>query len=166
MLAEAHASHVSIGEHGKRQPSAAFRRDHFAASFYASALREPPLAAEAMVFDAGGLAQLRAFLTKVATGAGLSGLKLDELVFAANELGTNSIRYGGGQGLARIWREVDAIVCEFTDQGRLEEPLAGRTRPDLTQLGGRGLWLANQLCDLVQMRSLESGTVIRLFKRF
>ncbi len=28
--------------------------------------------------------------------------------------------------------------------------------------GGRGLWLANRLCDLVQVRSGEQGTVVRL----
>ena len=26
----------------------------------------------------------------------------------------------------------------------------------------RGLWLANQLCDLVQIRTLPAGTVVRL----
>ncbi|MEA2685742.1 MAG: hypothetical protein QOE93_937 [Actinomycetota bacterium] len=27
---------------------------------------------------------------------------------------------------------------------------------------GRGLWMANQLCDLVQLRTFASGTVVRL----
>ena len=31
-------------------------------------------------------------------------------------------------------------------------------RPNISQEGGRGLWLANQLCDLVQIRSDERGT--------
>jgi anti-sigma regulatory factor (Ser/Thr protein kinase) len=34
--------------------------------------------------------------------------------------------------------------------------------PPLSDEGGRGLWLANQLCDLVQIRSGENGTVVRL----
>ena len=37
-----------------------------------------------------------------------------------------------------------------------------RLRPDISQEGGRGLWLANQLCDLVKIRSGERGTVVRL----
>ncbi|MEA2473452.1 MAG: hypothetical protein QOE06_1367, partial [Thermoleophilaceae bacterium] len=28
--------------------------------------------------------------------------------------------------------------------------------------GGRGLWLVNQLCDLVQLRSLRDGCAVRL----
>jgi len=34
--------------------------------------------------------------------------------------------------------------------------------PPLSTEGGRGLWLANQLCDLVQIRSAASGTAVRL----
>ena len=46
---------------------------------------------------------------------------------------------------------------------KLEEgPLAGRLRPPPTQEGGRGLWLANQLCDLVQIRSRPGRTTVRL----
>ena len=32
-------------------------------------------------------------------------------------------------------------------------------------MGGRGVWLANQLCDLVQIRSGAAGTVVRLHAR-
>ena len=31
--------------------------------------------------------------------------------------------------------------------------------------GGRGVWIANQLCDLVQVRSGEDGSVVRLHLR-
>jgi len=36
--------------------------------------------------------------------------------------------------------------------GRIDDPLVGRQR----------LWIANQICDLVQIRSGESGTQVRL----
>jgi len=29
-------------------------------------------------------------------------------------------------------------------------------------VGGHGLWLVNQLCDLVQMRTFASGSVVRV----
>jgi len=38
-------------------------------------------------------------------------------------------------------------------------------RPALGQTGGWGLWLANQLCDLVQLRELPHGSVVRLHQR-
>jgi hypothetical protein len=32
-------------------------------------------------------------------------------------------------------------------------------------VGGFGVWLANQVCDLVQIRSVAAGTVVRLHMR-
>jgi anti-sigma regulatory factor (Ser/Thr protein kinase) len=63
-----------------------------------------------------------------------------------------------------VWRDGDALVCEVRDRGQLGDPLAGR-RPTPEQPDGRGLWLVNQLCDLVQLRSSASGTVVRFHAR-
>ena len=49
------------------------------------------------------------------------------------------------------------LICEVRDSGRLDDPLAGRRRPEIPELGGHGLWIANQICDLVQLRSLRGG---------
>jgi hypothetical protein len=38
----------------------------------------------------------------------------------------------------------------------------GRRRPTSRQLHGRGLWLVQQLCDLVQVRTEPGGTVVRV----
>jgi anti-sigma regulatory factor (Ser/Thr protein kinase) len=86
-----------------------------------------------------------------------------DLVAAASELAANSVAHGGGSGTLRIWRERPRLLVEFEDRGTIAEPLAGRFRPPPTQEGGRGLWLANQLCDLVQIRSSAAlGTTVRL----
>jgi hypothetical protein len=61
-----------------------------------------------------------------------------------------------------LWREAHAVVCEVRDAGCIRDPLVGRRRPDRDGEGGRGLWLANQLCELVQILSSATGTVIRL----
>lgn len=61
-----------------------------------------------------------------------------------------------------VWLEPGALVFEARDDGCIGEPLVGRVRPTPTQDGGRGLWMANQLCDLVQVRSGSSGTSMRL----
>jgi len=69
---------------------------------------------------------------------------------------------GGGGGTLRVWREPDAVVCEVRDRGFIRDPLVGRMAPPIEQYGGRGLWIVNQLCDLVQIRSAPSGTVVRV----
>ena len=45
-------------------------------------------------------------------------------------------------------------MCEVRD--------AGRERPAIDRDGGRGLWMVNQLCDLVELRSGDMGTVVRI----
>jgi anti-sigma regulatory factor (Ser/Thr protein kinase) len=89
-----------------------------------------------------------------------------DLVLAADEIATNSLRHGGGLGTAGVWTEGDEVVCEIRDRGRMHEPLAGRRRPSVEGSGGRGLWLANQLCELVQIRATDTGGVVRIRVRF
>jgi anti-sigma regulatory factor (Ser/Thr protein kinase) len=76
----------------------------------------------------------------------------EDFVLAVDELASNSVRHGGGRGVVRVWVHRQEIVCEVRDQGAITDPLAGRVRPALNQFGGRGLWLVNSLCDLVQIR--------------
>jgi hypothetical protein len=47
----------------------------------------------------------------------------------------------------------------------MSNPLADRAPPSPHATGGRGLWIANQLCDLVQLRTSAIGTVVRLHLR-
>ncbi len=109
------------------------------------------------------LHDLRRFVAARALDAGIERRRVPELVLAANEVATNSIRHGGGRGTCRVWREQGTLLCEIRDAGRFGDPLAGRRQPRLDcQEHGYGLWVANDLCDLVQIRSLEQGTVTRL----
>ena len=67
-----------------------------------------------------------------------------------------------------------AIRSEFLDrvQEAIErrdatvlQALVGRQLPADDAIGGRGIWMANQLCDLVQIRRLSTGNVVRLHLR-
>jgi anti-sigma regulatory factor (Ser/Thr protein kinase) len=115
-----------------------------------------------MVFTRDDLALVRMFVREHAAGAGFADERLSDLVLAVNELATNSMRHGGGRGLLSVWRENGTFLCEVHDRGRITDPLAGRERPPDLRGGGRGLWLVNHLCDLVEVRSSEAGNVIRL----
>jgi anti-sigma regulatory factor (Ser/Thr protein kinase) len=87
---------------------------------------------------------------------------VDVLELAASELATNTIRHGGGAGTVAMWLDGSAAVVEFSDAGVLTDPMSGRRTPTLEQEGGRGLYLVNQLCDLVQLRSSDRGTTVRI----
>lgn len=113
-------------------------------------------------FGRTGLARARELIASEAERANLSSGRSVDLVIAVNELATNSVRHGGGRGKLRIWREDDALMVEVKDRGQIDDPLAGRRRPAPHARRGRGLWMVNQLCDLVQIRSGPEGTDVRL----
>jgi anti-sigma regulatory factor (Ser/Thr protein kinase) len=80
-------------------------------------------------------------------------------------LAANSALHGRGRGVLRVWRDQDTLVCEVRDRGHIHDPLAGRHKPDTAQRGGWGLWIVNQVCDLVQVRTGADGTVVRVLMR-
>lgn len=129
---------------------------------YAGRLPAPPDGAASFEFGRDGLSEVRRRVESAAASAGLSQRASADLVLAGSELAANSVAHGGGCGTLRTWREGGHLLVDFEDAGWISEPLAGRLRPTITQEGGRGLWLANQLCDLVQIRSSAVGTTVRL----
>lgn len=144
------------------EANAAFEPE-LAGQLFSGRLEEPTARVESRVIGVGELAELRAFVRGTVADAGLAADRLDDLVLAANEIGTNSLRYGGADCRVAVWRTPESVVCELRDPGRITDPLVGRLAPPPTATTGRGLWLANHLCDLVQIRSSQDGTVVRLF---
>ena len=113
-------------------------------------------------FGIADLVALRRLVQVTGRKAGLPEARIADLVVAANEVATNSVVHGGGKGTLTLWTAGDEVLCEIRDPGVITDPLAGRERPKSSQESGRGLWLANQLCDLVQTRSGPGGTVVRM----
>lgn len=125
-------------------------------------LPPPTVTPDTLGFGLAELAEVRRRVAALAERAGLDATAVADLITAAGELAANSIMHGGGSGTLRLWQDGRTVLVEVEDRGLIEEPLVGRLRPGITQEGGRGLWLANQLCDLVQIRSGDGGTVVRL----
>jgi anti-sigma regulatory factor (Ser/Thr protein kinase) len=108
------------------------------------------------------LAAIRAVVHRYAILAGLSELRAIDLVLAVSEVAANTVRHAKSPGSLKIWYDSDEIVCQVHDDGLITDPLAGRRRPSLDAKGGHGLWIVNEVCDQVDMRSDETGTTIRL----
>jgi anti-sigma regulatory factor (Ser/Thr protein kinase) len=159
VLEQVDASHPHVAREGLISASADYVKG--VDCFSGELPGRPPLMVD-IDFRRDGLAQVRRRVEGAAELARLPARSSADLVLAANELAANSVAHGGGAGTLRIWRDGERLVVEVEDRGLVEEPLVGRVRPELTQLGGRGLWLANQLCDLVQIRSGAHGTTVRL----
>jgi len=162
-IARAHCTHPFVSDAGGWvRRSAAFHGLAVAAEPCRAPLPEPPADAQTIAVMPAGLLALRAVVARRAERAGLSEQRRDDLVLAVNELATNSIRHGGGAGTLLIWETERALVCQVTDAGRLADPLAGRILPEPGQVGRYGLWLVNQLCDLVEQRALADGNLVRV----
>ena len=125
-------------------------------------LPEPAADPVAMRFGRGELGLVREFLAERAATAGFERGRVADLVLAVDELATNSLRYARGEGLLRTWRDNGTLLVEVADEGHIADPLAGRDLPGPDEVGGRGLYLVNQLCDLVQLRSSPDGSVVRV----
>lgn len=160
-LEAARRTHPTLLDDGVSRENDRYLAGAQALAPYAGELSPPGKDLEELAFTTRGIGAVRGLVSKRATRAGLGDEAREDLVLAINELVTNSVQYAGGGGTLAIWREEDALVCEVRDRGQISNPLAGRVPPPLDQHSGRGLWLVNHLCDLVQIRSAPGATVVR-----
>lgn len=170
VIEEARRSHPLITEAGTDLESEEFVGPDGVAALLEEPLGAPPQHVEPLPpLSLSDLSAVRAFVRRQANIAGLSATRRADLVLAVNELVTNSVCHGNGDGNGRgnlrIWHEDDTVIVEVTGEGRIDDPLVDRRPPTSDSLGQRGLWLANQLCDLVQLRSLDNGVVARAHMR-
>ncbi len=148
---------------GRPLPNETFEDPNtFLARRRAEPLPDPPATATVLPFDAD-LRAVRRFVEDHGRDRGLSEQHLSELVTAVNEVATNVREHGGGSGVVRSWFDPGELVCEVQDPyGRFTDAWPGVCPPASTEEGGRGLWLARQLCDAVEVRSSWQGTSVRL----
>jgi len=153
-------THPYVG--GADQPHGEYTGHEGALTRFRGPLSPAPPDAVAMAFDAAGLSGLRARIRSLARQIALTPDRTDDLVLAAHELAGNSVQHAGGHGTMRSWRTDTSLVTEIADAGSIKDPLVGREPVlDLAE-GGRGVAIANELCDLVQVRSSADGTTVRL----
>lgn len=127
-------------------------------------LTAPPAYTESVPFHRD-LSPLRGLVRTRAQAAGLAPQRVVDLVLAVGEATANTVRHAGGAGTLRIWQDDTEIVCEVSDPGRMEGPRAGRLPPPAGTRGGQGLWIIQQACDQVELRSSATGTVVRMHMR-
>lgn len=129
---------------------------------FAEPLPEPAVPTTQIDFDDATATEVRRVVANSAAKLGLAQARVENAALATHELAANSVRHAGGSGRLRVWREESSLVCEVSDAGRISDPLAGRRHPRFESESGRGLWMANHLADLTQIRTGPTGTVVRL----
>lgn len=126
---------------------------------FATRLPEPTGRVSTLVPVGGGDGDLAAQLLRHAAAAGLTARRSATLAAAVDALTSTA---GGRDVTVRVWREQSALLCQVDDPVMLDDPLVGRSTTMPTDGPERGIRLANELCDLVQVRSGAAGTAVRL----
>jgi anti-sigma regulatory factor (Ser/Thr protein kinase) len=166
VLDEALRSHEFVMEGGSVRKSDWFRGiDACAAPFTVELPASPAPPLGEWTIGREGLRQVRDLVTMHALAAGLGESRTQHLVTSVNEVATNSILHGGGTAAVRMWCHNARVSCEVRDRGAFDKPLVDREAPGPDRSSPRGLWLANQLCDLVQIRTIGDETTVRLHMR-
>jgi anti-sigma regulatory factor (Ser/Thr protein kinase) len=116
------------------------------------------------VFGREEITVVRHEVTGTLTAAGLGGDRLHGFVLAVNEVVTNVVLHAGGQGRITVRLADGSAWCTITDSGPgiPAHYLASPEVPGAFEVGGRGIWLAYQLCDEVTMATGPIGTTIGL----
>jgi anti-sigma regulatory factor (Ser/Thr protein kinase) len=165
LIACAEATHPVICPAGQFLPSGRYRDAGRVPPECDRPLPPPPADARVLPY-AEDLGTVRRQVLLRAKAAGLAHDRASDLEIAVGELAANTLAHAGGPGTLTMWTTAEEIVCQVTDGGYIADPLAGRLRPAPTAArGGRGLWLVNQVCDLVQVRSNQDGTTVRVHMR-
>jgi anti-sigma regulatory factor (Ser/Thr protein kinase) len=163
VLADAGRTHPGVVRDRRLEPSSAYGRGALP-SRCEQPLSDPPAGALTRAFEIGDLGKLRTWVAERAAASGLDEDRTAELVTAINELTTNSIRHAGAHGALRFWATPSEVIFQVEDSGHIADPLAGR-RLQATAAGGLGLWIVNELCDLVEVRTSAAGTTTRVRSR-
>ncbi|WHT22683.1 sensor histidine kinase [Crossiella sp. CA-258035] len=164
VLEDARATHPTVWESGLPAPCADYAPEDVI-SRYNQPLPEPEGAAVLVVTAVAQLRAGRRFATERARSLGLAAERVPELELIVTELLTNSLRHADGTCRLALWPADGHLVCQASDGGHLSDPLAGRRPPDPAKHSGRGLWLINDLADLVRLHTGPGGTTLRVLLR-
>jgi hypothetical protein len=160
VLAEAGRSHPAIATSASYQGSPGYRGHSHAEAMFSAML--PPVGGR-LTGTATSWSDAIAAADHVileAAAADLWSHKVVALAEAVRALVGDSLGRGAAEAVVRLWDEPDVVVCEVADTTVTGNLLAGRQAP--LPSGKDALWQANQLCDLVQVRSDDHGTTVRL----
>ena len=159
VVEEAHRSHPVLTETGSWRGSPLYAGRSHVDTLLAGNLQTAPAEVHQAVLTRDNAHQILSYIKLELFVAGLPLDQSAQLAAATEQLALGSLRRGATQATISIWSDPDAWICEVVDDKPVADPLIGRgIAPDEHE----GLWQANQVCDLVQLRSGSTETTVRI----
>jgi anti-sigma regulatory factor (Ser/Thr protein kinase) len=160
----AERTHPALLRNGRTQPAAGYAGRGVMPAECERPLPAPPTDAQVLAYETS-LRPVRQLVTSHSAELRMDSERITNLVIAAGEITANTLRHTSAGGTFWVWHTGEEIICQVRDRGWIADPLAGRRhRPP--EDSGHGLWVVNQVCDLVEIRtSRTAGTIIRLHMR-
>jgi MEDS: MEthanogen/methylotroph, DcmR Sensory domain len=160
VLEEARRSHPAVLNGNSYEANSLYGgRTHIDALFGA-ALPELDGQPTEFPFTPDNVESVFGIVTLDAYAAELRSDKISDLSATVRRLAAASLDRSAEKGVLRIWHRPDALICDVSDDTTIDDVLVGRR--SLQADASDGLWQANLVCDLVQVRSDSSGTTVRL----
>jgi anti-sigma regulatory factor (Ser/Thr protein kinase) len=164
VLAGAECTHPAFLRNGQTQSAAGYAGHGVVPAECENPLPAPPADAQVLAYETS-LRPVRELVASHGTALQMDDERITNLVIAAGEITANTLRHTSAGGTFWVWHTGEEILCQVRDQGWIADPLAGRWRRP-PEGSGHGLWVANQVCDLVEIRTSQAaGTTIRLHMR-
>jgi hypothetical protein len=160
VIEEAYRSHPVLVEAGSYTGSADYAGRAHVDSLFNTDLGAPTGQVRQAHFTSADVGRLLTYTRLEFYVGGLTVARAADLAQVVQRLAAGSLHRGSGGGTVTIWRQPHGVVCEVADDFPVDDPLLGRRAP--SEDDHDALWVANQLCDLVQLRSTTRGTAVRL----
>jgi hypothetical protein len=162
VIDEAHRSHPAIVEHDNYRGSTSYGGAYHIGAMFGREF-PPPVGPVRNLVVSGNDGHLVAdWVRRWAEGSGLSIARSVRLATAMRAITQDTVNRPGRTEVLQLWQEGSALICQIHDAGHVQDPMIGR-RPDGQENSrGRALRQANDLCDLVQVRSGAGGTTVRV----
>jgi len=164
VIEEAYRSHPAIVDHERYRGSTTYGGAYHVGDLFGRELPAPGGPVRNLVSTGDDGYQVADWVRRWAEASGLSVRRSGRLAAVIRSI-TQSVSRPGHSEVLQLWQEGSTLICQVTDSGRVQDPLIGRRPPADETPRGRALRDANEICDLVQVRSGPAGTTVRMHTR-
>lgn len=162
VIDEAHRSHPAIVDEENYRGSTTYGGAFHVGAIFGRELPPPTGPIRNLVVSGHDGHLVADWVRRWAEASGLSSRRSVRLAGALRAITQSSVSRPGRPEVLQLWQDGADLVCQIHDAGHLQDPLIGRRPDEQDTPRGRALRRANEICDLVQVRSGAAGTTVRV----